>query len=68
MMTSQFCEHFHEDCGDGLCFAVADKLYGEKKNRLLPKDLHSYTRKCCCSGNEKICEFKLFGVKEARPK
>ena len=56
-----YCPHFHIDCGETQCWAVVDNI---GKYHMTIEQIQQYTRPTLCEGNDVICEFKKFGVKE----
>ena len=56
-----YCPHFHIDCGESQCWAVANRL-----GATTIEQIKRYARPTGCNGQEAICEFKKFGVKEKR--
>ena len=56
-----YCPHFHIDRGESQCWAVVDRM---DKYHMTIEQIQQYTRSTLCEGNEGICEFKKFGVKE----
>lgn len=54
-----YCKHYHIDRGESQCWAVADRL-----DATTIEQIKRYTRPTGCNGQEAICEFKKFGVKE----
>lgn len=54
-----YCKHYHIDCGERQCWAVADRL-----GVTTIEQLKHYARPTGCDGHEAICDFKKFGVKE----
>ena len=57
-MRNQYCSHFHIDCGECVCWAVADRM---GKHTLRIEDIQKLVRPCGCGGNEKLCEFRKVG-------
>ena len=55
-----YCPHFHIDCGETQCWAVVDRM----DKFMTIEQIQQYTRPTLCEGNDVICEFKKFGVKE----
>ena len=55
-----YCPHFHIDCGESQCWAVVDRM----DKFMTIEQIQQYTRPTLCEGNDVICEFKKFGVKE----
>lgn len=58
---NSYCPHYHIDCGQGQCWAVVDNI---GRHGMSIADLKRYARPTACNGQEDICEFKKFGVKE----
>lgn len=56
-----YCPHFHIDCGESQCWAVVDRM---DKYHMTIEQIQQYTRPALCNGDEQVCEFKKFGVKE----
>lgn len=56
-----YCPHYHIDCGESQCWAVADNI---GKHGMSIEQIQHYARPTLCSGDERVCEFKKFGVKE----
>ena len=56
-----YCPHFHIDRGESQCWAVVDRM---DKYHMTIEQIQQFTRPTLCEGNEGICEFKKFGVKE----
>ena len=56
-----YCPHFHIDRGESQCWAVVDRM---DKYHMTIEQIQHYARPTLCEGNEGICEFKKFGVKE----
>ena len=56
-----YCPHFHIDCGETQCWAVVDNI---GNHGMSIEQIQHYARPTLCEGNEEICEFKKFGVKE----
>ena len=55
-----YCPHFHIDRGESQCWAVVDRM----DKFMTIEQIQQYTRPTLCEGNDVICEFKKFGVKE----
>ena len=53
--------HFHIDRGESQCWAVVDNI---GRHGMSIEQIQQYTRPTLCSGDERVCEFKKFGVKE----
>lgn len=61
---NNYCFYFHIDCGDcgeTQCWAVADNI---GKHGMSIEQIQHYARPTLCNGDERVCEFKKFGVKE----
>ena len=56
-----YCPHFHIDRGETQCWAVVDNI---GRHGMSIEQIQHYARHTLCEGNEGICEFKKFGVKE----
>ena len=56
-----YCPHFHIDRGESQCWAVVDRM---DKYHMTIEQIQQYARPTLCEGNDVICEFKKFGVKE----
>ena len=55
-----YCKHFHIDRGESQCWAVVDRM----DKFMTIEQIQQYTRPTLCNGDERMCEFKKFGVKE----
>ena len=58
-----YCPHFHIDRGESQCWAVVDRM---DKYHMTIEQIQQYTRPTLCNGDERVCEFKKFGVKEKK--
>lgn len=58
---NSYCPHYHIDCGQGQCWAVVDNI---GRHGMSIEQIQHYARPTLCSGDERVCEFKKFGVKE----
>lgn len=58
---NSYCPHYHIDCEQGQCWAVADNL---GRHGMSIEQIQHYARPTLCNGDERVCEFKKFGVKE----
>lgn len=56
-----YCPHYHIDCGETQCWAVADNI---GKHGMGIEQIQQYARPTLCCGDKRVCEFKKFGVKE----
>lgn len=58
---NNYCFYFHINCGETQCWAVADNI---GKHGMSIEQIQHYARLALCNGDERVCEFKKFGVKE----
>lgn len=54
-----YCPHYHIDCGESQCWAVADNI---GKHGMSIEQIQHYARPTLCGGDERVCEFLKFGV------
>ena len=57
-----YCPHFHIDRGESQCWAVVDRM----GKFMTIEQIQQYTRPTLCNGDERVCEFLKFGVKEKK--
>ena len=57
-----YCPHFHIDCGESQCWAVVDRM----DKFMTIEQIQQYARPTLCNGDERVCEFLKFGVKEKK--
>ena len=56
-----YCPRFHIDRGESQCWAVVDNI---GKHGMSIEQIQQYTRPTLCNGDERVCEFLKFAVKE----